>query len=687
MNFSIRYIKAVGPRREQVFYKMGIATAEDILYYFPRKYEDRCYVTPIAKVAPGNVYTVRAKVLAGGERASWRRRRFKLLHLVVEDDSGRLAVVWFNQPYLKKYLSPGTQVVLHGRVEAYQGRLQMSSPEFEVLAEDGEACLSCGRIVPIYSLPSGMTQRYFRHLVHSLLKELVPEVCDILPYAIRSKYGLLNLARSLVSIHFPESGELHKQAYRRLAFEEFFLHQLLVLMRKRQRARKQGIAHCLKGDVFSALLKSLPFSLTAAQRRVLSEIERDMASRAPMQRLLHGEVGSGKTIVALLAAAIAADSGYQVAFMVPTEILARQHFANIRGRMAGAQKDINVGLLVGSSNKKQQDKTREDIASGAIDAVIGTHSLLQEEVRFKNLGLVIIDEQHKFGVGQRALLPQKGDNPDCLIMTATPIPRTLSLTIYGDLDISVLDEIPSGRPPIETRAYTSKDSDKAYAFMAEQVNRGRQAYIICPRIEDEEAPGASAVEVYARARKRFKGFKVGLVHSQVRQQEQVEVMRGFAAGDIDILVATTVLEVGVDVANASLMIIEYAEHFGLSQLHQLRGRIGRGSHRSYCLLIVRSEGQEGRERVKAVVRSRDGFRISEEDLKIRGPGEFFGLRQHGLSELKIANPLTQMQLLKQAREEAVKLLSGDHNLTQRQDVIIGRELKKRFSEFFRTGPR
>lgn len=683
-DLSLRYLKGVGPQRAKLLEKLGIASVESLLYYFPRRYLDRSKILSINQLKEGEFQAIRATALARGKRESWRRHAFRIVEVAFGDKSGKISCVWFNQPYLVDYFKPGLEAILYGKVERYLGCLQMAQPEFELLSEDKNSAVDIDKFLPVYTLCPGISQRYFRKLIKEALDKFIPTLSDALPYDIRKRHNLLNLAKSLISIHFPQDEPVQKEAYRRLAFEEFFLYQIPILVRKIKRQQKQGIAHKTDGHIFKALLENLHFKLTAAQERVVLEIKKDMSSYYPMQRLLQGEVGSGKTVVALFAASLALDSGYQAAFLVPTEILARQHFEAVSQQLLAVkqQRKIKIGLLTGSLKKREKEKICRQIINAQVDLIIGTHALLEEEIKFKNLGLVVIDEQHKFGVGQRALLPKKGNNPDCLIMTATPIPRTLSMTIYGDLDISVLDQLPEGRVPIRTMLYNLDRRKEAYEFIREQVKLGRQAYIVCPKIEESELRlTQSALEVYQEAQALFKDFTVGLAHGRLKQEEQDKVMVNFKQGKIHILVATTVLEVGIDVANAAVMLIEQAEYFGLTQLHQLRGRIGRGAYQSFCLLIAEPKTDEAKARIAAITTISDGFKIAEEDLKIRGPGEFFGHRQHGLNELRIANPLTQMHLLKAAREEVNKLLKNDPLLTGRQSLALKEVLKRRFPEY------
>jgi len=683
-NAPIRYLKGIGPKRSISFEARGVNTIEELLYYFPRRYEDRSNFASISSLKEGQIYTIKAQVLAAGQRYSWRRRSFSITEAALEDGTGKISCVWFNQPYLKAYLKAGSSMILYGKVERYNARLQMSNPEYEFLDGQDDDSLNVGRIVPVYTLPQGFSQRSLRHLIKNALDEFLPKINDPLPFDLRSRNDLVNLAESLRNIHFPADLDLQKQAHRRLSFEEFFIFQLPLVLRKLSRKERSGIAHLVEGKLSEDFISSLSFNLTGAQAKVLAEIKSDMAALQAMHRLLQGDVGSGKTVVATLACLVAIQSGHQAAFMAPTEILARQHYEKISSQLSKLNfegRKLRVALLIGQD--KEKENIYRNLKSGNIDLIIGTHALLQEELSFKNLSLIVIDEQHKFGVGQRALLPEKGDNSDVLIMTATPIPRTLAITLYGDLDISVINELPAGRIPIKTMHFEQKNIQQAYALAKEELKLGCQAYIIYPVIEESYALDiAGAKKMFAELKSgEFRDFRVGLIHGQLKTKEQDAVMLKFKNKELDLLVSTTILEVGIDIANATCMIIESAERFGLSQLHQLRGRIGRGKFASTCLLISDCPSSEAEARMKAMVDSNDGFRISEEDLKIRGPGEFFGRRQHGLAELKIANPLTQMQLLKAAREEAINLLKQDSGLKERAHQPLKEKLLQRFPEY------
>jgi len=686
---SVQYLKGIGPKRVKVLNKAGLYTIEDMLYYFPYRYEDRTNFISIDKLEEGKIQTIKGKIVTSSTRTSWRRRSFSITEALIEDNTGRIKCVWFNQGYLKEYFKPGVMLILYGKVDRYGERLQLGAPEFEIISEeDTDNSLNVGRIVPIYSLFPGMTQRHIRQLIKYVLDEYLPKISEYLPYDIRKRNNLFNLAKSILNIHFPENLETRLQAYERLSFDEFFFFQLPLALRKLKKNQDKGITHAVEGALAKSFMSELPFNLTKGQQEVLNEIKIDMGRASVMQRLLQGDVGSGKTIVATIAGIFAIQGGFQAAFMAPTEILAKQHYEKISCQLSAVscqQKKIRISLIAGSLDKKEKEKIYKEIKSGKIDLLIGTHALLKEDLEFKNLGLVIIDEQHKFGVGQRALLPRKGANPDVLIMTATPIPRTLAITLYGDLDISVINELPPGRLPIKTIHFKEEEAKNAYDIVKEQLSQGFQAYVVCPVIEDSFALDIAGVK------KRFaqlkagalKDFRLGLIHGQLANLEQDEIMFKFKNKELDVLVSTTILEVGIDVSRATCMVIEKAERFGLAQLHQLRGRVGRDKYPSVCLLISDAKTAEAKARIEAMVKYNDGFRIAEEDLKIRGPGEFFGARQHGLSELKIGNPLTQMQLLKHAREEAIKLINLDPGLIDKSNTLLRKKLLERFPEYER----
>ena len=695
LNSLVQYLKGIGPRRAGLLEKVGIRTIEDILYNFPRRYEDRSRMVSTADLELGKDAAVSAEIISVGGRRGFRKG-LDILEVALSDGTGRIFAVWFNQPYLRHYFKPGERVILFGRPELYRDRIQMVSPEFEIAGKEAAESLYVGRIVPVYSVPQGISQKVYRKIVRAVLDEQTSKLTEVLPFDIRNRQKLSNIAKSLLDIHFPKDEASRIEAYTRLSFEEFFIYQIPLILRKLKRKEKKGVAFKIDEGAIDAFCDALPFELTFSQKCVLEEIKKDMSRREPMQRLLQGDVGSGKTVVATLAALIAANSGYQTAIMVPTEILAQQHYEKLKAQLSifshksypdghrqVSSHNLKIGLLTGNQKVKERGKILKEIKAGKIDIVIGTHALIQEDVDFKNLGLIVVDEQHKFGVSQRALLSKKTVSPDVLIMTATPIPRTLSMTLYGDLDVSVINELPKGRKTIETKAYDPGHKADAYAFIRAQARLGRQAFVVCPLIEENpKLELASAKALYREfSQNIFKDLKVGLIHGRLKRDEQDQVMRDFREGKLDILVATTILEVGIDIPNATVMLIEHAERFGLSQLHQMRGRIGRGEHESFCLLLTEPNTEDAQARIKAFVENSDGFKIAEEDLKIRGPGEFFGERQHGLTELKIADPLKQFHLLKASREEAIRLLTADPNLEARPNQEIRRQLYKRFPEF------
>ena len=681
---SVQYLKGIGPQRAEQLQKIGLKTLEDVLFYFPRRYQDRSEILPISKIEPGTVATLCGTITSLDGRPGFRRGSVNIFKVSVVDETGRIGVVWFNQPYLRKYFNKGDRILLHGRIELYKDKLQIVSPEFELLdTEEGDPEID--KIAPIYTLPQGFSQKMYRKLVKGVLEKNLPSVTEVLPFDIRSRRKLLNIAKSLLNIHFPQSHDLERAAYERLSFEEFFLYQMPLVLRKLKRKEKQGIPFEVDEIFLDKFVATLPFSLTEDQKVVLEEIKADMRLSRPMQRLLQGDVGSGKTIVAVLASLVAVNNGYQVAFMAPTEILANQHFEKLQEffETLSHKEKIKTGLLTSSLTEKEKKDIHGKVKEAKIDILVGTHALIQEGTEFKRLGLIVIDEQHKFGVSQRALLPKKGVNPDILIMTATPIPRTLAITLYGDMDISFIRHLPKGRKKINTALYGLSERPTVYDFVKTQVQQGRQAYIVYPLIEENPKLAlSSAKSMYKKfSQDVFKDFKVGLIHGKLDRHQQEEVMKQFRNGALDILVATTILEVGIDVPNVNVILIEHAERFGLSQLHQMRGRIGRGEHESFCFLLSEPQTEEAEARLKVLTAHTDGFRIAEEDLKIRGPGEFFGERQSGLTELKIANPLTQMHLLKSSREEVVRLLNNDPKLLARQNQELKKQLHKRFPEF------
>lgn len=681
----VQFIKGVGPAKAELFKNLGVSTVEDMLLFFPRRYEDRSHLVAINELKLGECQTVSGEVLARGNRKTWVTKK-RIFETAVGDKTGVVYCVWFNQPYLDKYLKPGSRVVLYGRVDRYKNRIQMISPEYEVIEKEEES-LNMNRIVPVYPLTKGISQRYLRKIIKACLDLHGNTLTDVLPDSLRKRQGFSHISTSVKAIHFPETIIEQEMASRRASFEEFFLFQISVILRRMSITQKRGFAHKITASLVDRFCSSFAFALTPAQKKAIEEMTRDMAKETPMVRLLQGDVGSGKTLVSFFGCVNSVENGYQAAVMAPTEILAQQHFHNFeRLIVQGGFKNIRPALLISGMAKRERDKVLHDLQSGAIDVLIGTHALLQETVTFKNLSCVVIDEQHKFGVKQRAILSSKGINPDVLIMTATPIPRTLCLTLYGDLDVSIIDELPAGRGTIKTYQFPMEQAPLVYGRVREWVKKGTQAYIVYPIVEESEKLDLkAATEMYEHFLKyEFKDLRVGLLHGQMDRAQTNAIMELFKNHQLDILVATTVLEVGIDVANANVMVIEHAERFGLSQLHQLRGRIGRGKKNAICLLLADARTEDGKSRLDAIVGSTDGFKIAQEDLKIRGPGHYFGRFQHGQNELKMADPLKQLNLLEDARKEAGDILRADPQLTKREHSVIRQAIQRRYPEYLAT---
>ncbi|MGE5488108.1 MAG: ATP-dependent DNA helicase RecG [bacterium] len=666
----LMYMKGVGPARAEVLETKGLRTVDDLLAYAPFRYEDRRNVKSIEDLAPGEMATVIAEVHST-RLAGFRRRDLGLFEAVFTDASrSLLAGKWFHGEYLNKVIVPGQRIALYGKAEfdSYSREIVMMHPEFEILSDDGEgdAGLHVGRIVPIYEAAGKITTRVFRRLVAQALERL-PRMEDPLPASVRERLGLPPLAEAIRGLHFPENEDLRvlnafrSPAQSRLIFEEFFWLQCGLALKRRTARTLPGIAFDLNDRVRASIRRMLPFKPTAAQKRVLGEIARDMAAPAPMNRLLQGDVGSGKTLVAAEAAVIAVENGCQVAMLAPTEILATQHYFSLKKLFAPL--NYTVGLLTGSMSKKEKESFKRALAAGIVNIAAGTHALIEEDVEFKRLGLAIVDEQHRFGVLQRLRFMRKGTHPDVLVMTATPIPRTLALTLYGDLDVSTIDELPPGRRPIVTRHVTEDRIEQVWSFVQQQVERGRQAYVVYPVIEESETKAMKAAEkMYEHLSKTvFPQFRIGLLHGRLPAAEKEEIMQRFAGGELQVLVSTTVIEVGIDVPNATVMVIEQAERFGLSQLHQLRGRVGRGAEQSYCVLVTGRMSDVARARVQTMVQSSDGFHIAEVDLKLRGPGEFFGTKQSGLPAFRVASIVRDQEILAAARQEALAFLERPHD--------------------------
>jgi ATP-dependent DNA helicase RecG len=718
---SVQYVKGIGPRLAEVLGAKGILTVDDLLHYLPFRYEDRVNPRGISELRAGEMATVIAEVRTSG---LLRTRRMPIFQLTVGQGRSRLKCIWFNATYLRDRFKPEQLVALYGKVEPERsgGELQLVQPQFEILGDSSDdagggeqkaaSSLEVGRIVPIYeSAGQGrLTPRWFRRIIHTVLENLSPQFTDPVPTAVRNHLSLIPPGDALRQVHWPDPGESFQDlqasrtpAHIRLIFEELFFLELGLELKRREQKAQTGIAFNLDNRAREAIKKILPFHPTAAQKRVLKEIASDMEKPFPMRRLLQGDVGSGKTIVAFEAAIVAMENGYQVALMAPTEILAQQHYFSARRILENA--GYRIVLLTGSVEEDRKREIRRHIAQGNAQLVIGTHALIEQKVEFAKLGLVIVDEQHRFGVMQRFKLMKKSADdggrtnrveadapstslrtglvrpaeqssatlgePDVLVMTATPIPRTLALTLYGDLDISILDEMPPGRTPIVTRRISDDRADEVWQFVGKQVSAGHQAYVVYPVIEEnEESELKAALKMHKELSKKiFPDRRVELLHGRLSADQKEDVMRRFQKGAVDILVSTTVIEVGVDVANATVMVIEHAERFGLAQLHQLRGRIGRGAAKSFCILMTGGKtSEDGERRLDAMVRTTDGFQIAELDLELRGPGEFFGTRQAGMPSFQVANLIRDRQLLEAARREAATVLDGPNEEVPKEEI-------------------
>ena len=675
----LQYLKGVGPRRAADFAHAGLITVEDLLHRFPIRYEDRSRLQPIASLKPGRTASVAARILSCGLRST-RRPGFKIFEALLADESGPMRAVWLNQPFLRDVFAVGQHVVLFGPVESRAGAaLQLTNPQYEILDADEGETIHTGRIVPVYEKAGCVTPKIQRRLVHDVLERLPSDVPDHLPEELRLRLKLPTRYAALRAAHFPPADEpiddlnnFATPAQRRLIFEEAFLFQTGVLARRHASAaeRKPVVVH-VDDRIRESVRRVLPFRLTNGQKAALKEIVDDMQRPQPMNRLLQGDVGAGKTIVALLAALVAMENGLQVAFMAPTEILAEQHFLNISRLLQPSR--FRVALLTGATSAASRRPQRAEVEAGSISLIVGTHALVQGDVRFHHLGLVVIDEQHRFGVLQRATLRGKGLCPDVLVMTATPIPRTLALTMYGDLDVSVIRDTPPGRLPIRTAAKPESRRDDVYAFVREQLDAGRQAYVIYPLVEESDKIDLKAATEMADhlAHDVLSAYKVGLLHGRLKPEAKDRVMKAFATGDLHVLVSTTVVEVGIDVANASVMIVEHAERFGLSQLHQLRGRVGRGGWQSFCFLLYQSPlSDEARERLKAMTDTTDGFEIAERDLRLRGPGDFFGTRQAGMPTFHLIDLVRDRELLEAAGREAARWFEASTPAPQALDRML-----------------
>jgi len=675
-------LPGVGPRHAQTLTRLGLHTLGDMLFNLPRRYDDYTQLKPINRLNYGEDVTIIGTTQSVTNR-TLRSGRLQVVEAVVTDGSGALRVNWWNQPWVGKRLQQGTPIVLSGKVDQYLGRLTMNNPEWEPIEQQN---LHTNRIVPVYPLTANITQRWLRRLMFEVVSYWAPRVADPLPSTLRQSAQLLDLPTALQQAHFPDSDQHLKSARHRLAFDEIFLLQLGVLQQKRLWQNRTARKFIPSQDWLQAQISALPFPLTDAQINAITDVQQDLSSGHPMNRLLQGDVGSGKTVIAALAIAIVALAEAQSAVMAPTSILAEQHYRSLLRLLAEpraadqAQASLSpaqVRLLIGATPESEKEEIRQGLADGSIKLVIGTHALIEDPVVFSDLQMVVVDEQHRFGVEQRALLRQKGDNPHLLVMTATPIPRSLALTIYGDLDLSVMDEMPPGRQPVETSVLYPLERERAYAFIRSQLDKGSQAFIIYPLVEETENTTAlAAVEEHARLQQEiFPDYRLGLLHGRLRPEEKEDVMSRFRDGEYHILVSTSVVEVGVDIPNATVMLIEGANRFGLAQLHQFRGRVGRGSVQSYCILIPDTPDSVENERLTAMVETTDGFVLAELDLQQRGPGDFLGTRQAGFAELRLAN-LADVHLIDKARRHALQLFDLDPDLEQPEHALLSASLQR-----------
>jgi ATP-dependent DNA helicase RecG len=684
----IQFVKGVGPKLAKLFEKKGILTVEDALYFLPRCYEDRRNLKKISELKVGRKETGFGEILLSGI-VFYQYRRKRIFEAVVGDGTGTIVLKWFqgNEKYLKERFKKGRRLIFSGEVKWFNHQKEIHHPDVEMVDGDIEKdYLNFKRIVPIYSETEGLNQRTLRRLMKNVVDSFAKDVQSVIPPDIIEHQDLINLSEAFKRVHFPPEGESleelnaqRSEAHRRIIFEEFFLLELVMAIKKKGTALEIGTSFKSDGLLTKKLLENLPFKLTQAQKRVLEEIKADLESPHPMNRLIQGDVGCGKTIVAILAALHVIECGYQVAVMAPTEVLAEQHYLNIH-RMVEPL-GIKVSLLTSNVKGREREILYRQIENGEVNFIIGTHAIIQEGVEFKQLGLAIIDEQHKFGVVQRALLKKKGRNPDVLVMTATPIPRTLAMTIYGDLDLSIIDEMPPGRMPVKTIVLHESQRAKVYQMIEDEIKKGRQAFIVYPLVEESEKLDLrDATQMAEHLQKEiFPGFKVGLLHGRMKSEEKEAIMMEFKELKIQILVATTVIEVGIDIPNASLMVIEHAERFGLSQLHQLRGRIGRGSYPSKCILLANYRAsEEARVRLKVMEKTNDGFQIAEEDLALRGPGDFFGIRQSGIPDFRVAHLIRDTPILIEARKEAFRLIQEDPELREPIHAGLREILKKRW---------
>lgn len=676
----VNEVNNVGEQRLRHLNRMGIFTVQDLIEHFPRDYDDRSDVKTIDDLCLNDINTFEGEIASKADTV--RIRNMFITTVRIKDATGSVTGVWYNQKYLSNVFKPGQRYIFTGKYQSKYNKKQIVSPEYEPL--DREEILSGGRIMPIYSTTRGISQKILRSLINDTLEKTKNQLVDFIPKQVRMENQLCDRNFAILNIHFPESDQSFFIARRRLVFEELFVLQAALFQ------MKSVIVEDRNGLIFDniecekEIVERLGFNLTNAQKKVIAEIKNDFKSGHVMNRLVQGDVGSGKTAVAMIAAYIAISNGYQGAIMAPTEVLATQHYKEFSRLFE--KLGVEVVFLSGSMKKKEKTGSLEKILSGEAKMIVGTHAVIQDGVEFKNLGFVVTDEQHRFGVNQRILLSKKGKNPHVLVMTATPIPRTLALILYGDLDISIIDELPPGRKIIDTRAVNTSYHERIYSFIKKEIDKGRQAYVVCPAIEESETESdrKKTENVLNYAEKlsddEFSDYRVGILHGKMKNSEKQEVMAAFVEGDIQVLVSTTVIEVGVNVPNSTIMLIENAEMFGLSQLHQLRGRVGRGSEKSYCILVTDSKNKVTSERMKVMQKTSDGFEISETDLRLRGPGEFFGTKQHGVPMLKIANLYKDMPILKEAQKAAEKIIKEDRGLAKEENLLLRQEAVKIFED-------
>ncbi len=685
LNDPVKYLKGVGPRWEKLLEKFNIARIGDIFYHIPRLYIDRSTISNIEDTRLGEKATILGEVITFESRRT--RKRMEIQTALVRDEAdGMIFLKWFKQPYLKKLIKKGSTIMASGEISVYKGR-QMVHPDFEIMTDEETKRLHTGRIVPFYPLTEGMSQKRLRKIIDNGITLYLDYLEETLPESLIAAEKLLPLKEAILNIHRPEAFSDIARGKERLIFEElFYFEMLLALRRKRLKAQTSHVMPAKKGVLIRKFMDLIPFQLTKDQENVVKEIRDDFLTGCPMHRMLQGDVGSGKTVVAIIISLMIIESGYQVAFMAPTEILAEQHSLSMGGILSSIS--ISNELLIGSVKTKEKERIYESLKKGTTDIIFGTHALIEDVVSFKNLGLVIVDEQHRFGVMQRAKLLEKAETPHFLVMTATPIPRSLSMTLYGDMDISTLREMPPGRKEIVTRLTGERNRAKIYKFIREKVDKGEQCFIIYPLVEESEKVDLkAATEMYEHLKdKVFEDIGVGLLHGRMKTDEKEAVMHAFRKKEIMVLVSTTVIEVGIDMPNATIIVIEHPERFGLAQLHQMRGRVGRGDKKSYCILLSPYKlSEEAEERLKTIEATRDGFKIAEKDLEIRGPGEFFGTRQHGLPDLRFSNLITDQPILQRARKRAFETINDDPQLLKEENKRVRERYIEKYKKMDKLG--